>query len=1827
MAAPKPKSSAAVPEEGMDFDLFGPSAESPSAQPSVQPTPQVAPTAGGSPTATPVVPTLGAEQLQQLMLQMLNNQNTAAESDDFLMQAQSAQLTLLTRRFDEKEARRKAEEARRAVSADPFAAASAGGTSAAPTTLPVAPPGVPASASFSSGATSSFGGRAEKYLPSLPLINHGEMRAGRIRELEEFHRFLEVLSSWLALTDDAFVPELRQCLFVPNEIQQVSLPSDTAGRSAKLFYLLQQALAKWDRGLEILRSVSTRQGNAAAGYEGVRELYRQYSVNSRMEAVYIRDEMLKLHTKTGSLRRPLEVVRFLEDEISKGEKKLVRFPDLCLNAADKSAILLQAVSVQAREYLVLHGKTGSWSEMSASLRFYEEQLRMVELPGGGVRGLKGDKGRGKDDAPKDKSKVVCWYCGKAGHYQEDCRQKIADDKKRHPKGDSGKGKDKGDHGKTGREKPDPKGKGKGKDSKGKGKGKGKDKGKKDKRVRAVGEGSVDQEEPEGECLMALREGELIPTGVLRTTTPTPTEHQVRLVGVEQQDAYWLVDSGATSHCMSFSCFEKYDVLRTYDHKPTLSNASNETIEVMKVCDVRVRFGKQVVVLEHCLITNLDFNVLSPFVAWQRGWHTMLTNSPHIYNKKNKKRIRLTVKDRAWYAVATLKDGGDQMELDAVQQKPPAAAQATGKPEKPEAKPKARSASQKPETSKPNKATKAQRAAEQRSLESVKSLEYTPFKFLLRSLRTTRVQGSLCQDSETQGSRMKAVSSEVAPREHQEMAWLFAVLCLNMVGMLAVCVRVARSVCACKVSGLSFPGGFSPRLQGICDSVRGKEASECQCGFKPKVKRKVFRRGGSLWWLLVFLLLVPYGTSGSASNGCSDHSAEGVLADYPTKAELSGYSAEGVGAQDTAEGGFRYGERLGNVAFEATSVFSFSEKGSQWESCSGRSFSSCNRWESYNGRSLISYSRWESYDGTILSSCNRWESCSSCSSCFGEASVFTPAAAQGEASKVGAGACQLYSESERSKGKSGRSKSGRSKSGRSESGRSEEEIGRDARDTGSGYNPRTTTRIRRTRAAYASSLWNVGNSSSSCEGQAPKFGAFSKGACCVGCGRSWFAGYGEPHGVRVFEYHRVVALPGACSGDYRRDQPATGEFSQIKADARGKRYYGVLWFRGRMGARFCSSCRILSWKSSQNVRRGKPNGYLIRNRLGGAWRKQLPDSGRAGDSHRRVCRALVTSHNFGTYTWCRDGTSDAAASWNDSHGCRSNTRDTAVFWNDGFGCYRSCGSQGCLGKGGSKGSPRVFGSGAGTPRSGTGASTSRRAAKGATEVFSKIHGPHTQGQICCSETHRSEAQQEGECSETQQEGWDSGAGTRGSFSSGTGACSAEEEAASSQGGGFYRSDCQAGVYVAISTTASSAYLSDAESGADDGAPNTAEDADASGDASRCAAACGDAAWCSTASDDAAGDVASRYDATTDGHDDAYVSYYARFFARTASRWTVPLLPTSFVRKGDRKVKRLKIRRGWRCTKDGLKAGSCMYVVSRNRVSVLSVVGWRVVEVQGSKVLTERCVGEREKETGHVMSWCRSACAHGRHVLSCLSCCRSACAHGRHVLSCLSCCRWACAHGRHVLSWLSCCRSACAHVRHVVSCCRGKLSFRVSCTWVSGSGRGKDAQFEGESRLACVEEKVVGNDVVNPEPHLIRVMRHRGLPVVDLEDEEELVPDPGSADAGGVVEQEGQEEQEGTGDLYVPLSDDQYVEHVARGHQPYLPSCSLCVSSRGVIPARRRKDPQIPQASFLSDFLFFTKDLRVCLIQHELSGYLIGIPYATGEEPNRVVSRFVQKCIIV
>ena len=248
------------------------------------------------------------------------------------------------------------------------------------------------------------GNRAEKYLPSLPTIQHGEMGKGRMKEVGEWHRFLEVLVSWLALIDEAYVSEMRHCLKHPNVIEQAKLQSPVAARSAKLFYYLGQCLAKWERGLELLRSVSKRQGLSAAGYEVVRTLHQHYSIVSRMEAVYVRDECLKLHSRCGHLKKPMDVVRYLEDELSKLESKLINFPELKLSEADKVSLILQAISADARQYVVLHGHSNDWSSVSTTLKFYEEQLRMCELPG--------------SSSSRALSEIICDHCGKKGHKKE-----------------------------------------------------------------------------------------------------------------------------------------------------------------------------------------------------------------------------------------------------------------------------------------------------------------------------------------------------------------------------------------------------------------------------------------------------------------------------------------------------------------------------------------------------------------------------------------------------------------------------------------------------------------------------------------------------------------------------------------------------------------------------------------------------------------------------------------------------------------------------------------------------------------------------------------------------------------------------------------------------------------------------------------------------------------------------------------------------------------------------------------------------------------------------------------------------------------------------------------------------------------------------------------------------------------------------------------------------------------------------------------------------------------------------------------------------------------
>ena len=356
--------------------LFGQGGQ---AQPGV--TPQQAPNpaqAGGAPQqlvqggtyaqAPPVAPPVSVgldPTLQQVLVQML--------------QTQQEMMRAMNRRMDEEERRRKQLEDVQASVANPFGAATASGSpTGSPHAGPSTAPGPSPVAASGSGGGGMGGNRAEKYLPSLPLLDASRMGKGRVHELEEYHRWCEVLASWLALVDDAYVTELREAILLEREIRQTALPAQVASRSARLYYYLQQSLQKFDRGMELVRSTSMRQGQAACGYECMRQLHSTFSVVSRMEAIAVRDGALALYTKAGHCKRPLEVVRFLEDELGKCDMKLHRFPELKLGTSDRHTILLQSVSSECRQYLLLHGRSDTWENLVASIKFYEEQTRLCD---------------------------------------------------------------------------------------------------------------------------------------------------------------------------------------------------------------------------------------------------------------------------------------------------------------------------------------------------------------------------------------------------------------------------------------------------------------------------------------------------------------------------------------------------------------------------------------------------------------------------------------------------------------------------------------------------------------------------------------------------------------------------------------------------------------------------------------------------------------------------------------------------------------------------------------------------------------------------------------------------------------------------------------------------------------------------------------------------------------------------------------------------------------------------------------------------------------------------------------------------------------------------------------------------------------------------------------------------------------------------------------------------------------------------------------------------------------------------------------------------------
>ena len=103
----------------------------------------------------------------------------------------------------------------------------------------------------------------------------------RHAEIKVWTSYREELTSWLCLLDDRYATELAEAETSTVEILQATLDVGKAARSTKLWFLLRQSLAKFQRAQDIIHLVEIQQKGASAGYEFWRLLNAELSVRFR----------------------------------------------------------------------------------------------------------------------------------------------------------------------------------------------------------------------------------------------------------------------------------------------------------------------------------------------------------------------------------------------------------------------------------------------------------------------------------------------------------------------------------------------------------------------------------------------------------------------------------------------------------------------------------------------------------------------------------------------------------------------------------------------------------------------------------------------------------------------------------------------------------------------------------------------------------------------------------------------------------------------------------------------------------------------------------------------------------------------------------------------------------------------------------------------------------------------------------------------------------------------------------------------------------------------------------------------------------------------------------------------------------------------------------------------------------------------------------------------------------------------------------------------------------------------------------------------------------
>ena len=492
-----------------------------------------------------------------------------------------------------------------------------------------------------------------KWIPTMPVAQWQQWKT-RTAEIAGFWSWIDSLASWLSLLQSSFGAEIKEALGKTSPLYDSQLSPEQGARAQRLQHLLRQAFSGFHRVETIARAFETSSCTGATnGYELLRLLRTEFSVQTRTEAISLRQEFLRTHISKydhlPDLLRQIDVKLFQYHQLVGTYPRPLEVRDLYVGESDLYLMILRALPKDIQEYVKLHaGQTVA--ELKASLLYHHERTRVVsdlgkvhavhDDKGGGKnkgkgKGKQNDKGKGKGksrpssaDSTRSKGKGkggkghkgskgsgkssprasssekeqrrregLCYECGAKGHLARDC-----------PKKNKVKGVSKGSLKATsddvdyGESEPE------------------------EERMMMTLTSVVFTEE-RSRSLSCKRTTESHQMGPLEQGNDPPVE-QHNLGSLNESAMAWLVDSGATSHIVSRRFLNHYKVVTRYPHlKCQLSAANGEEIPNEGIADIEVKFscwvdGKQSVksfILSRAIIAEIPFCVLSPFVLLPERW--------------------------------------------------------------------------------------------------------------------------------------------------------------------------------------------------------------------------------------------------------------------------------------------------------------------------------------------------------------------------------------------------------------------------------------------------------------------------------------------------------------------------------------------------------------------------------------------------------------------------------------------------------------------------------------------------------------------------------------------------------------------------------------------------------------------------------------------------------------------------------------------------------------------------------------------------------------------------------------------------------------------------------------------------------------------------------------------------------------------------------------------------------------------------------------------------------------------------------------------------------